>query len=98
MAGAHATKFNTPADFVRAYDEAIKSSAFQRFVNNAADTTLTIDDLRADNVYGSAFRSRLKGYDTSGIQTILGSDTKILAIFRKDSNGIPQLLTMYTNP
>ena len=98
VACAHATKFNTPADFVRAYDEAIKIPFFKQFATDPSKLSLRIEDLRASDVFGSNFAQRLKGYDANGIPTVFGPDTKIFAVFRKDANGVISLITMYPNP
>ena len=99
VAGDHATKFNTPADFVRAHDAIIEDPRFTNFANSSADY-LRITDFPASRVkdFGANFQSRLKGYDVLGNPTVFGPNTKIIAAFRKDANGVPTLLTMFPDP
>ncbi len=97
VSGNHATKFNTPEDYVRAYDWVIKDPRFKAFENGSGNS-LQIKDIRITDIFGSNFQTRVKGYDAQGNATVFGSDTKVFAFFNKDANGTPQLLTMYPNP
>ncbi|WP_298362583.1 hypothetical protein [uncultured Litoreibacter sp.] len=97
VAGDHATKFNTPADFVRAYDEVVKDGRFKSFAGPGDGDFLAINDFPASKVFGRNFSMRMKGYDILGQPTEFGPNTKIVAIFRK-VDGIPQLVSLYPNP
>jgi hypothetical protein len=100
--GDHATKFNTPADYVRAYDEVIKDSRFRGFLENS-EPYLRLTDLRIDSIFGPNFQSRLSGYtkavDSNGVvsikKSLFSSDTVLMAFFKRDQNGSIKLVTMY---
>ncbi|MCK2167774.1 hypothetical protein [Thalassospira xiamenensis] len=111
VSGDHATKFNTPADYVRAYEEVLKSAEYKAFLTGADQDQLVLRSLKLSDVFGSNFQARVKGYSVAGGQknpvthtgttfaeTVFGNDTKVVAIFEKDANGIPQLKTMYPDP
>ncbi len=83
--------------YVRAYDEIINDSRFATFSGDA-QKTLRITDFPASDIFGPNFQARLKGYDRNGNPTVFGPNTKIVAIFKKASDGTPELLTMYPNP
>lgn len=95
--GAHATKINTPADYVRAYDRLVDDPRFKSFASGT-DPRLIIDDLSASDVFGSGFQARFKGYDAAGNPTVFGPNTKIVGVFKKNDSGAPQLVTLYPNP
>ena len=97
VAGDHATKFNTPADFVRAFDAVVENPKFEAFARSTADDFLKIDDIGMKDVFGPNFLSRIKGYDLNGQATVFGPDTNIIAIFRK-VNGEIRLTTLYPDP
>ena len=97
IAGEHATKFNTPEDYVRAYDWVVKDPRFKAFEVNG-DTYLPIEDINMSDIFGSNFQSRVKGYDENGKPTVFGASTKLIARFTKDAQGNPQLLTMFPDP
>ena len=95
--GAHATKINTAADYVRAYDKLVDDPRFKSFASST-QPNLIIDDFPASSVFGSGFQARFKGYDIAGNPTIFGPNTRIVGVFRKDASGTPQLITMYPDP
>jgi hypothetical protein len=95
FAGEHATKFNTPADYVRAFDEISDSSDFSNFMTGSKVQDAV--SMRADAIFGNSFAPRLKGYDQLGLPTVFGPDTTITAIFRKN-NGVVELVTMFPEP
>ncbi|WP_226553567.1 hypothetical protein [Celeribacter naphthalenivorans] len=97
VSGAHATKFNTPEDYVKAYEWVIKDPRVKAFEGNSKPT-LRIPDIKMSDIFGPDFEVRIKGYDAFGNRTVFGSDTNLIAIFEKDSNGILQLKTMYPDP
>ncbi|QDC10933.1 hypothetical protein FHY55_17565 [Oceanicola sp. D3] len=94
--GKHATKINTKADYVRAYDEVVKHPDYKAFLKNGEKK----DEIKvpAREIFGTSFRTRFKGYDLNGNATIFGPDTMIAAVFEKDANGMPKLVTLYPNP
>ena len=95
ISGKHAPKFNTPEDYVKAYEAAEKSADYKSFINgrNIQDA-ITVE---MKEVFGSSFLSRIKGYDLSGNPTVFGPSTKIVAVFRKDGDSIKPI-TLYPNP
>ncbi len=97
VAGDHATKFNTPADFVRAYDEVIKDARFKSFAGPNGGSFLVIPDFPASKVFGKNLQARMKRYDIHGQPTEFGPNTKVFAIFRK-VGGKPNLVSLYPNP
>ena len=97
VAGEHATKFNTPADYVRAFDAVVKDSRFEAFARSTVDDFLKINDIGMNDVFGPSFLSRIKGYDLNGQATVFGPDTNIIAVFRK-VNGEIRLTTLYPDP
>lgn len=97
VSGGHATKFNTPADFVRAYDKIVESSQYKNFASGS-DTSLRIDDFPISQVFDGSLSVRIKGYDSLGNPTVFGPNTKIVAIFRKEASGATKLITMYPDP
>ncbi|OKH89539.1 hypothetical protein [Thalassospira sp. TSL5-1] len=111
VVGEHATKFNTPADYVRAYEAVIKVPKYRAFLNKPFDKKILIDNLKMSDVFGPDFQARVKGYSIIGgknnprihtgtpfAETVFDNNTKIVAVFEKDANGIPQLKTMYPDP
>ncbi|WP_208348654.1 hypothetical protein [Pseudaestuariivita rosea] len=102
--GKHSTKFNTPADYVRAYEKALKHPDYDAFVKSAdARVEITV---KMSDVFGSRFHSRISGYSiVSGkvgqnptiAKTAFGPDTNIIVRFRRE-NGIIKLTTLYPNP
>ena len=94
--GAHATKINTAADYVRAYDRIIEDQRFKSFETDSKQF-LGIE-LPAADIFGRNFQARFKGYDTAGNPTIFGPNTKIIGVFRKNASGTPQLVTLYPDP
>ncbi|TNE66314.1 MAG: hypothetical protein EP336_10605 [Rhodobacteraceae bacterium] len=97
ISGKHATKFNTPEDYVKAYEFIKSSPAYKAFKDGPLDSE-PIKGIKMSEIFGPNFESRIKGYDTNGNLTTFGPNTKIVAIFEKDMNGIPQLKTMYPDP
>ena len=96
VSGEHATKFNTPEDYVKAYDRILADPQFKAFENDGDNIQDSIE-VNMSTVFGPDFQARIKGYDEFGNLTIFGSDTKIVAVFRKEAGGI-NLITMYPNP
>lgn len=102
--GKHSTKFNTPADYVRAYDKALEHPDYIEF---AKSTDLRREiPMKMSEVFEGGFQARIKGYSiTSGkvgqnptiAPTVFGPDTQIIARFRRE-NGVIKLTTMYPNP
>lgn len=97
IAGDHATKFNIPADYVRAYDAVSDTAAFKAFASSASDDFLKVDVVKMKDVFGPRFEARIKGYDTHGNPTKFGPGAKIIAIFRK-VDGQAHLNTLYPDP
>ena len=97
VSGAHTTKFNTPEDYVKAYEWVIKDPRVKAFEGNSKPT-LRIPDIKMSDIFGPDFEVRIKDYDAFGNRTGFCSDTNLIAIFEKDSNGILQLKTMYPDP
>ncbi|QDC10937.1 hypothetical protein FHY55_17585 [Oceanicola sp. D3] len=94
--GDHATKINTKADYVRAYDEVLKHPDFKAFLKSAeADEPIRVP---AKDIFGSNFQARFKGYDLNGDPTVFGPDTQIVAVFEKGQNGTVKLITLYPDP
>ncbi len=97
VAGKHSTKINTPADYVRAYDKVQESPEYIKFSADSS-ASITIDTVRASDVFGPSFAVRLKGYDAAGNLTYFGPDTKIVAVFVRDKSGAVRLKTLYPDP
>ncbi|QDC10928.1 hypothetical protein FHY55_17540 [Oceanicola sp. D3] len=102
--GKHSTKFNTPADYVRAYEAVLKHPDFAKF----ASSNRLRDEipLSMKKVFGPDFQNRIRGYSIlSGKvgenpvigETAFGPDTEIIARFRRE-NGRVLLTTLFPNP
>ena len=111
IVGDHATKFNTPADYLRADEAVIKSPEYKAFLNDKNMDQLVFRNLKVSDIFGSNFQARIKGHSVIGGQkntrihtgtpfaeTSFDNKSRIIAIFEKDTNGIPQLKTMYPDP
>lgn len=103
--GPHSTKFNTPADYVRTYEKVLETPEYRAFISGASDNVAV--ELPLSSVFGSNFLSRLKGYSrVSGrtgnsptiAPTVFSQNSKVLAVFRRDAQVQPFLLTMYPQP
>ena len=99
--GRHATKFNTPADYVRAYEKAIDSSDYRAFLNSTDRQKEVV--LNMSDIFGSNFQARIKGYTrVSGrtgqnpavAPTVFPSNTVVKVRFRRE-NGVVKLITMF---
>ncbi len=97
----HATKFNTPADYVRAYDAAIDSPDYRAFLNSTDRQKEVV--LNMSDIFGPRFQARIKGYTrVSGrtgqnptiAPTTFPPNTVIKARFRRE-NGVVKLITMF---
>ncbi len=93
--GDNATKFNTPADYVRAYEEVLGSSNYAKFLESSKIQGPVEIDMA--NVFGLNFQSRITGYNVNGLPTKFGANTKIIAIFRNNGSDI-KLITMFPEP
>jgi hypothetical protein len=95
VTGDHATKFNTPADYIRAYEKVMNSFNFKKFKKSSKiQDSVEID---MSNEFGSSFQSRITGYSANGVPTVFGPNTKIIAVFRKVDSDV-KLITMYPDP
>ena len=103
--GRHSTKFNTPADYVRAYEKALDHADYMALVNSSGNGRKEIILQMAD-VFGPDFQSRIKGFTrTAGrtgrqptvVRTVFPQSTEIIVRFQKE-NGIVKLITMFPQP
>ena len=103
--GRHSTKFNTPADYVRAYEKALDHADYMALVNSSGNGRKEIILQMAD-VFGPDFQSRIKGFTrTAGrtgrqptvVRTVFPHSTEIIVRFQKE-NGIVKLITMFPQP
>ncbi len=93
--GDHATKFNTPADYVIAYDKLVESGQYKSFLSG-----VKIQEpikMPLSEIFGPNFQPLIKGYARDGTPTVFGPGSEVIAIFRKE-NGVAKLVTMYPNP
>jgi hypothetical protein len=105
QSGEHATKFNTPTDYIRAYENVLLSPEFQLF-KKSKKPFVKIENIKLTDIFGPNFQNRLSGYSNTSSankkvsfsKTRFGNETKLIAIFTKGSNGNIQLKTMYPNP
>jgi hypothetical protein len=98
----NATKINTPADFVRAYEYLIENSDYKKAVN-VGKRKIAIE-IPIKEIFGESFRSRIYGRSRVGgaknskryaIDTEFPDNTEMLAIFKKSPSGDYYLYTMY---
>lgn len=59
--GRHSTKFNTPADYVRAYEKAIEDPVYKALRNSTVDGRDKVT-LKMTDVFGPNFQARIKGF------------------------------------
>lgn len=108
LAPRTATKINTPADYVRAYEYVLKHPKYKKLLADAkvnGDDRFAIsvsDGIKLSDIFGPNFQSRVRGYTRVGsannpIGTTLTdlSDSKIVAVFTKGTSGEFGLLTLF---
>ncbi len=99
--GKDATKINTPADFVRAYEYIIKDPSF--LAAKALGEPKIITQIPMEKIFDSDFKSRLFGRTRVGsknnpshaVDTVFPDNTELFAIFKKNTDGSYYLYTMY---
>ena len=96
---------------MRAYEAVTKDKRYKDFLNNPRRESARLKDLRMSDIFGPDFQARVRGYSIIGgkdhprihtgtpfAEIVFDSNTRIVAIFERNANGIPQLKTMYPDP
>ena len=66
--GRHSTKFNTPADYVRAYEKTIEDPVYKALRNSTVDGRDKVT-LKMTDVFGPNFQARIKGFTRASGKT-----------------------------
>ncbi|EPX79304.1 hypothetical protein [Litoreibacter arenae] len=103
--GKHSTKFHTPADYVRAYEKALKHPDFKSFKGNSALDRQQVEIPMSD-IFGPNFQARVRGFTRASgrtgrqptvVRTVFSANAKVVVRFKRE-NGIIKLITMYPEP
>jgi hypothetical protein len=106
--GRHATKINTPEDYVKAEEAMRQSKKFDEEAKKAKDAgidTVVVDDVPLKDVLGDDYSKKLTGKTRlgsknhpTGAEDTDFTDGTMKAIYKEDGKGGYDLVTMYPEP
>ena len=106
--GRHATKVNTPDDYVKAHDSIKNGDEFKKKIKSAekyGEDRVVVDSAKLKDIYGDEYATKVTGRTRVGsMKNPKGSvetdftDGTMTAVFDKNAEGGWDLTTMYPQP